>query len=52
MMRNGSTVWLPTEIKAELDKLKIISEEPYHKVIARLIDGWNQAVTVKKKASK
>ena len=50
-MRNGSTVWLPTEIKAELDKLKIISEEPYHKVIARLIDGWkeNQTVTVKKK---
>ena len=48
-MRNGSTVWLPTEIKAELDNLKIIPEEPYHKVIARLIDKWNQTVTVKKK---
>ena len=49
----GTTIWITDETKAELDKLKIISEEPYHKVIARLIDGWkeNQTVTVKKKES-
>ena len=41
-MPNGTTIWIPIETKEELDSLKIIEEEPYHKVVSRLIKFWKE----------
>ena len=38
----GSPIWLTIEVKKELEKLKVIPEEPYHKVVERLLKYWNE----------
>lgn len=36
------TIYVNQEIKDELDKLKIIEEEPYYKVVKRLIESFKK----------
>jgi len=35
-----TTIWVSMDTKAELDRIKIIPEEPYEKVIKRLIETY------------
>jgi len=39
-MKEGSTIWVSKKIKTELDNLKVIPEEPYNKVVERLVKFW------------
>ena len=41
-----TTIWISIDTKAELDRIKIIPEEPYEKVVRRLIEVYErQAVS-------
>jgi len=37
-LKEGTTIWIRYETKERLDKMKIIPEEPYDKVVSRLLD--------------
>jgi hypothetical protein len=37
-----TTIWISMDTKAELDRIKIIQEEPYEKVIRRLIEVYKK----------
>jgi len=39
---NKTTIWISLDTKAELDRIKIIPEEPYEKVVKRLIDAYER----------
>jgi len=37
-----TTIWISMDTKAELDRIKIIPEEPYEKVVRRLIEVYEK----------
>ena len=37
-----TTIWISMDTKAELDRIKIIPEEPYEKVVRRLIEIYER----------
>jgi hypothetical protein len=43
-----TTLAIPTEIRDKLRNLKVIEEEPYYKVIEKLIEHWDNTHKKKK----
>ena len=42
MEEKTAPVFVPLEMKQELDSLKIIPEEPYYKLLRRIIDFYKE----------
>jgi len=40
--KDKTTIWISMDTKAELDRIKIIPEEPYEKVVRRLIEVYEK----------
>jgi len=40
--KDKTTIWISMDTKAELDRIKIIPEEPYEKVVKRLIQFYER----------